>query len=159
MESRVIRITDEARLSNAKSALQLIPLDGTYEVCIRKYEKNRSYAQNRLLHMWRKDISDQTGESIKECRFRLCNTHMLPIVLGSEMEKDRDIHTTSFALREAYKSGSKKQSEFVFKQYVSLLSSKDLNVKQFADYLTEIERECTEQGISLRRPEEYHLAM
>ncbi len=157
MNNRTIRILDEVRLNNAKAAIQLIPLDGSFEVVIRKYEKNRSLVQNSLLHMWRKDISDSTGESIKECRFRLAQSHMLPIVLASDLEKDRDIQLTILSLREAYKTGAKKQSEFVFRQYVSMLSSKDLNVKQFAEFLTNIERECTEQSISLRRPEDYYL--
>lgn len=159
MINRKIRITDNARLNNAKAALALIPTDGTVEVVFRQYVKNRSLAQNNLLHMWRKDISTSTGENLSECRLRLAKTHMLPILLSSEEAKDRDIQLTILRLRNAYKVGHSGEVEFIFNQYMSLLSSKDLNVKQFAEFLTEIERECTEQEISLRRPEDYHFAL
>ncbi len=38
-------------------------LDGVYRVTIKKYKKDRSYAQNRLMWMWLGIISNDTGES------------------------------------------------------------------------------------------------
>jgi len=38
-------------------------LDGVYRVTIKKYKKDRTKAQNRLMWMWLGIISDDTGES------------------------------------------------------------------------------------------------
>ena len=159
MIDRKIRITDQTRLDNALSAVRLVPIDGTKEVTISDFKRSRSLSQNNLLHMWRMDISGVTGETIAEVRTRLSKTHMLPILLASESPKDRSIQLVVLNLRKAYKQGFQEESEYVFTQYLDRLSSKDLNVSQFAEYLTAIELECSQQQITIRRPDDYGFAI
>ena len=159
MENRRIRINGQQQLDNAINAVKIIKADGTKEVIIKDFVRNRSLAQNNLMHMWRSDISNCTGESVKECRLRLIKAHMLPILLSSEEAKDDPIKQTVHKLRSAYKEGNQKDVEFVFNQYASLLSTKDLNVAQFTKMLNNIEIECSQQGIAIRYPSEYNIAM
>jgi hypothetical protein len=159
MESRTIRIIDKSRLDNALAAARLVPLDGTVEIVIKNYIRNRSLSQNSLLHMWRSDISNCTGETIAEVRLRLNKAHMMPILLASQEPKDLVVLQTICKLRRAYTIGSKAEVEDISNQYISLLSSKDLNVKQFAGFLTCIENECGQQGIMIRRPDDFEWIM
>jgi hypothetical protein len=58
------RTINEQVKNNAIKAIE--GLNGVYEIEIKKYRKNRSNAQNRLMWMWLGIISDETGNSAED---------------------------------------------------------------------------------------------
>lgn len=52
--------------------------ENLYEVIIRPYKRNRSAAQNRLLHMWLGIIAKDTGYSVNDLRYELSKALLEP---------------------------------------------------------------------------------
>ena len=60
--NRTIVIIGDIQKQNAISVLREIPLEPLHEVIIQEHKTTRSLAQNRLMYLWFKEVSIETGE-------------------------------------------------------------------------------------------------
>lgn len=127
--------------------LGLIDKDGN-KTKILTEEESRTSAQNRLLFMWYTDmqntqIEQHKGHTKIDWHKRMKEDFLIPIYIRddpgySEMVLAlRDLR--DFEGYEAIRNGIMK-----------LTSTRDANVKQFAEYLNDIEMFCHQEGIFLR---------
>lgn len=109
---------------NAANAVMIAPVN--YEVIIRKKENNRSAAQNRLFHMWMREVSQGYAETIGEWYApEVWKEYFKKIHLGQETIRGVDVTR-----------GTSK-----------------LKVAEMADFLTWVDHYCgSEFGIILTHP-------
>ena len=118
-----------ARINEMKSAGKS-PL-----VTVEDKTEDRSGAQNRLMHMWFKDIAKSTGNSVTEESGRCKFMYFLPVLGASENEDSR--HAAEF-LRMVWK-------ERGYEYLVNVLgrslaeSTRLMSVKEFEQALTEMQ--------------------
>lgn len=103
---------------------------GVYEVIVQPHKSSRSNSQNALLWTWVKVIGDDLGYAKNEMKRELCKE-----LLGYEkfmvgVEVCIEINGTS-----------------------------SLNVKDFTEFLQNIEYFAADHGIRLPHPEDYNIAM
>jgi hypothetical protein len=106
--------------------LMQIKLDKPYEVTVKLHRRCRSLAQNKLLHMWLKCISDETGNSTETLYVYFCQRYLpwnTELCFGKEIQKQ-------------------------------IGGSSKLNTKEFTEFLDNINQEMAEQGIMLPQPRE-----
>lgn len=61
-----IAINSMLSRNQAVGQVSSIPLDGGYEVCVRKSSRNRSTKQNNLYWQWMSIIASETGDSVDD---------------------------------------------------------------------------------------------
>jgi hypothetical protein len=121
---RTLIITEQDR-QNFIRRIQEFPIGKTYVAEFKVYRKLRSLKQNRLLHLWLKYIRIETGN------------------------EEEAIH---LFFKERFLQWTTKD---VFGEQVSLIpSTKNLDTKQFTEYLECIRVFMLEQGIFLPQPGE-----
>lgn len=148
---RTIRLIDQQRVAHAIDLITSLPADGSYKVAIGEDKSTRSASQRGLQWMWYTDISNVTGETKEEVHERCKATHLKPILLRDD-EAYRELVES---LRKLYKSGDEATAIYLNGAVIKLLSTTRLNETQMSEYLTCVEREHAEQGMWLRRPDDY----
>lgn len=116
--------------SNAVSYIMGLNLSEMYEITVELFKDSRSKAQNRLYWKWVPYIADHCGYT---------NNRMHRELKGKFLGFDEDI-VAGVRARE-------------------VRSSKGLKVKEFTDYLKEVEALALEYGVILPHPEDYNYAM
>jgi len=123
-------LIDGQRRSSAVQHIMGLDLTQLYEVIVQPFKDNRSKAQNRLYWKWVPYIADYSGET---------NNRMHKILKAMFLGFDEDV-VAGVKIKE-------------------VRSSKKLKVKEFTNYLREIEGLASEYGVSLPHPEDYKFAM
>ncbi len=123
-------LIDEQRRGYAIRELQSLDISKPFEVTIKPYKKSRSNAQNNVMWMWLPDIAKHFGYTADELH---------------EVLKVRFLGI---------------ESRMVDKQVlIQPKSTTKLTTKQMAEYLTKIEALAEANGIILRKPDDYNLAL
>ena len=127
MASRFI-LRKELNRKYAIEAINQLPLDGTMEIVIRKFEKTRSTDSNRLYWKWLEVIAGHTGYSKEELHeyFRKKYGYW----------KNKDVFGVAMAIP---------------------VSTTKYTTKQFSNYMTQVEAEASTLGIVLPHPEDMWL--
>ena len=156
MKAKII-ISSEELKQRAGVIIANLPLEIVHEVVIREHKKDRSASQFGLYWIWMSQISGYTGETKDEVHRRMKKKHLIPIYME---DPTTGMAETVKAVREVYSQGMKSAAKTLEDRVIDLVSTKDANVKQFAAYLEEIEKEAIGQGIYLSHPEDvWHEAM
>ena len=150
----VIRSKEVA--ARAAAIISNLDHDDLHEVIIRPYKKDRSVAQNSLLWKWTTVIAEEMGETKEDVHERNKERFLVPIY----ERDDADYAAMIEAVRSVHRQGMKADAEAMRKQIVKLTSTTTASVKQFTEFLTEIERDAMKYAIRLPHPDDiYELAM
>lgn len=146
---RALSIADKATV---KAVIQYLPAANDYTVFIVEGESaGRSLAQNALYWGWmddfvKTDINNLAGHDKDHWHFEFKSQFLSRIY-----ERDRlDYAQTTRMIRKVYREGLCEDALELRRLVVRLTSTKDATVKQFSEYLTEIERFAASQGVRLR---------
>jgi hypothetical protein len=155
MKQKFILRDDQIKL-RATRAIMGIPIDPMHEVIIREHNKDRSIAQNSLLWLWQTLIANELGWTKEEVHRYYKKTFLVHI-----FERDDEEYALMIAtVRTVHKAGMKKEAKRLSDAIINLTSTTDASVKQMTEYLKDIERDATDQGIRLPHPKDrYEEAM
>ena len=149
-------IRDKSIRDNAAKMVQYIPIDPLHEVIIREHKKERSIAQNSLMWMWITLIAGERGETKNDIHFECKKNHLVKIYERDDADYAKMIES----VRVVHKAGMVDEARNLADQIVELTSTTKSNVKQFTEYLNDIEKDAIGKGIPLPHPEDrYYIAM
>jgi hypothetical protein len=117
----------------------------------------RRVAQNRLYWAWITDMSntlinEHAGNDKSWWHFEMKKRYLVPIY-----ERDNESYAITIeTIRKVYRQGMKQESQELFKFIVKETSTTDAKIKQFTEYLTEIQRFCDYAGIRLRTDDRFY---
>lgn len=129
-DSRVYLIKSETDLNRLYDDIEKALVDGEIEVEWSEYVPKRSIAQNRLLWTFYTHIGDKIG----------CTSNQMHLYYRNEFL-------------------SPKLVTIIDKTFYELPSTTELSMKEFADYLLNIEAHAAEHGYSLPAPPYRDLAL
>ena len=143
--------TPEARF-DAVEAVRNITREPLMVVTIAEYSDDRSAAQNRLMWAWMTDCSrtsvNEHAGNTKDYWHKFFKEHAL---LNIYIRDDVDgISETMAALYEVKQQCGVEVYNNMKKFVIENISTTSANVKQFSEYLSDIQRWCSGVGIALR---------
>lgn len=143
-------------ISRLTAFLEAQPLEPILEVTIKLYQKDRNLAQNSLMWMWITIIGDEWGWTKDEVHNHFKKSHLVRIY-----ERDDEGYAKMVqSIRRVYSQGFKDDANAMFEQIVRMTSTTSATVKQFTEYLNDIEKDMVSKGIALPHPEDrYYEAM
>lgn len=139
-------IHTKSELSQFISGLQDMELNKPLSITVKEYSPDRRSCQNRLAFLWFSELGKQTGHGNEYERQRLKLCFAVQILRRDSEEFESFCLSVLDPL--AY---SDKLSAMEFIQVSSLF-----NVKQFAEFLTDIDSESSENGYILPKPEDLY---
>ncbi len=144
-------ICNEAQRAEAIEKLKSFKLKKPIEVISRIYKLTRNNAQNRLLYKWYAEIAKQSGNGIEHERNTLKFRYGCQILC----QNDKNEHFRDFY--------EKLINIYNYEQCVDSMSfisvSSLMNMREFTDYLKQIECYAINHGYYLTKPDEYNQAM
>ena len=153
---QTIIIKSEELKNRASHIINTLPLDPVHEVIVREHHKDRSASQNALYWKWLTIIATELGTSKEDEHFRFKREILIHIYERDDYEFAEMLES----VRNVHKSGMKEEAIVLSYQIVKLVSTTTATVKQFSEYLTDIERDSTDKDIRLPHPEDlYYNAM
>jgi len=143
-------------LARLVAYIEAQPAKPLLEVTVKEYHKDRTLAQNRLYWDWVTVISNELGLTKEDEHKDLKKRMLVPIY-----ERDDESYAAMIqAVRKVHKLGHHQEAKDLADKIVDLTSTTDASVKQFTEYLNEIERDMMGKGIALPHPEDrYYTAM
>lgn len=125
--------------------------NGTVEIQMRNREESRRDSQNRLKHHWCKEVSLQSNnqdspEDVRAfCKYRFG----IPILIRNQEYKDK--------IQAVFSSLTYEQRIAVMLPPIEMPVTRLFTVKEFDEYLTNIERYYAQNGYRLTTSEDYYL--
>ena len=129
-------------------ARHLATLECPFHVTIELGTVDRSSAQNRLLHVWYRDISKAKGDMTTDDVSAYCKLHIGVPILRANDDKFREAYDTKL------KPLTYEQKTELMREPVNMPVSSRMSVGQFTEYLEQIQRHFAGQGIQLFAPGE-----
>ena len=136
------------------SRIEILP-DKPFTIYIEEYKKatdeKRKACQNRLYWMWLHDmektnIEEYSGWSDKYWHREMKVKYLVPI-----FERDdqgyAEMMASIYKIKEA---GYRDDYRVIYKNVIEITSTRDATIKQFSEYLKNIEHFCHSKGIVLR---------
>lgn len=146
----IFQVKDHGVLGNLVAEITKMWADGqTPLVSIKDQKEDRSRAQNRLMHMWFRDIAKSTGHGMAYEAGRCKHQYFLPILAMSERE---EAVIANFVARDLEK-------RYGYERLLKLLGSSTiattrfLTVKEFEEALNEMQ--AGEAHHNLTNPDVY----
>lgn len=131
-------IRGERQIKLVYEVLGMGPLDGSIEVVIKPYKKNRSYEQQKGYFVWLAYIGEHTGSTKEELHENYKRKFLIHILAEDD--------EAFYSLLQVIANGGTEDDR---KRFVRELSTTKLNTKQFARYMSEIESHANSMGIAL----------
>jgi hypothetical protein len=126
------RIWNVAVRQSIVERVKSLPDDGSVVVIIKKAEESRSIAQNRLMWRWFGEIAEETGYTKQDVHDIFCSQ-----ILGTKVVR-----------------------RFDGMEVEVINGTRELKVREMADFLTQVEAMATNMGWYLSHPEDsYYKAM
>ena len=143
-------------ISRLVAFLNAQPKEPLLEVTVKDYKQDRSVAQNSLMWLWITIVADEWGWLKEDVHIYFKRRLLVPIY-----ERDNEGYATMIhAVRRVHTHGFKEEAKTMSDQIVRLTSTTNADVKQFTEYLNEIERDMQSKGIPLPHPDDrYYSAM
>ena len=152
VESREIVVYTQADRRDVIEAVKLIRSDPVMAVTISEYVLTRSGAQNKLYWAWLTDCertlsNEHMGNTKHEWHKRFKREILLNIYIRDNVDGMAETMGSLYEVKincgvDVYRN----IKDFV----IDKISTTDANVKQFTEYLTDIQRFCAWAGIGLR---------
>lgn len=156
MKRRIFTIRSKEVIKTLASFLESLPDNPIIEVIVQEEKKDRTVAQNRLYRLWGGEISEELGWSRKAVYEYLRRNYLCQIYERDDQGYAEMVNS----IRKVYLIGMKDRATKMHDYIVERTSTADATLKQFMEYLKEIERYAAENGIPLTFPEDrYHSAM
>lgn len=156
MKTRTFVIHSENEIKRLNAFMEAQPKEPLIEVIVREHKKDRSVSQNSLMWLWITIISDELGWAKEEVHEDLKRRLLVPIY----ERDDPGFAAMIQAVRKVHTEGFKADAKAMSAQIVRMTSTTGATVKQFTEYLKEIERDMTGKGIPLPHPEDrYYSAL
>jgi len=153
---RTFQIISQDIKNRVISEINDLTLEPLHEVVIREKKKSRTLAQNSLYWLWLTVIAAERGESKEDVHDR----YKRKVLIGIFERDNKEYAEMIESIKNVHTSGMKMEAKTLFDQIVKLTSTTQANVKQFAEYLTDIEHDAIDMQMSLPHPEDrYHEAM
>jgi len=141
----------------ATELIKNLPTDSSHEVLIRARKKSRSADQNALYWYFITIIAGERGETKDAMHYEYKKRFLVHIF---ERDDPEGYGTTIESVRTVYRAGMKNEALHLEALIISLTSTTKAGVKQFAEYLRDIEQDAVEKGIYIPRREDiYYEAM
>ncbi len=156
MKSRTFTLRTRDVISRITAYLEAQPLEPLLEVTVKLHQRDRSLLQNSLYWVWVGDIADEWGWTKNDVHRNFIKNHLVKIY-----ERDDEGYAGMLeAVRKVHRMGmieeAKVQADYILKN----TSTTSATVKQFTEYLNDIEKDMISKGISLPHPEDrYNQAM
>lgn len=152
MKQKTFVIRDKNVLSRLVAFIEAQPKKPLIEVVVKDHHKDRTLLQNSTLWLWITVIGHELGWTKEDVHFNLKKRMLVPIY-----ERDDTGYACMInSIRKLHTDGFKEDSKLLAHQIVRLTSTTSATVKQFAEYLTEIERDMMGKGISLPHKEDQY---
>lgn len=156
MKQKTFTLRDENVFKTMIAFIEAQPKGILIEAVIREHKKDRSLRQNSLYWEWVTVISNELGMTKEDQHEDLKKRILVPIYERDDLGYAAMIQ----AIRRVYSQGLKDDANAMFEHIVRLTSTTNAKVKQFTEYLKEIERDMIGKGIALPHPEDrYYQAM
>lgn len=152
MKRRTFTIRSKEVIKTVASFLESLPLEPVIEIIIQEKKKDRTVAQNRLYRLWGNVISDELGWAKNDVYTYLRKSHLCQIYERDDQGYAEMVNS----IRKVWSMGMRKDAEKMHDYIVERTSTASATVKQFMEYLKEIERDMTEKGIPLPHPEDLY---
>ena len=150
MKKRTYVIQSKEQIQRLNAFLEAQPLEPLIEVIVNDHKKDRSLVQNSLMWRWITVIADELGWTKEEVHIDFKRRLLVPIYTRDDLEYAKMIQ----AVKKVYTEGLKKESILLAAQIVKLTSTTKTNVKQFTEYLKDIEKDMMGKGIALPHRED-----
>jgi hypothetical protein len=154
MKRKTFTIRSNDVISRLTAFLLEQPKEPLLEVIVQEYKKDRSAVQNSLMWYWFTIISNGWGWSKDEVHDYYKRRFLVRIYERDDIGYALMINS----VRKVYSQGFKKDAHAMMKHIVKLTSTTNAKVKQFMEYLKDIERDAASKGIMLPRPEDRYYA-
>ena len=140
----------------AMDFISMMPIEPLHEVIVREHKKDRSAAQNSLYWYWLTMIGGEWGLTKDEV-----HKHYKAQLLVRIYERDDPEYGAMIeSVRKVSQSGMKDDAQHLMNMIVDLTSTTKATVKQFTEFLNDIEKDAMGKGIVLPHPEDrYYEAM
>lgn len=149
-------IRDFDTREEAALLVKTLPVSPIHRVVVQPHRMDRSAAQNSLYWMWLTIIGNERGETKDDMHLEYKEKFLVYIYERDDPEYAEMIE----AVRKVYRAGMKTEAKQLQKQIIELTSTTRANVKQFTEYLNDIERDAFKMDIILPHPKDrYPLAM
>lgn len=152
---KIFVIRDRDVISRVASYLEAQPLDPLLEISVTLHHKDRSIAQNSLMWSWITIIANEWGWTKDDVHEHFKKKHLVKIYERDEVGYASMIQS----VRLIHTKGMKQEAKAMSKEIIRMTSTASATVKQFAEYLKDIERDMISKGFSLPHPEDYNSAM
>jgi hypothetical protein len=152
MKQKTFVLRNKTVISNLIAFIEAQPEIPVLEVIVREHKKKRNVLQNSLYWLWISVIADSLGMTKEDVHFDLRKRILLPIYERDNLEFSEMI----VAVRKVYRSGAKEDAQMMIDFITKKASTTEATVKQFAEYLTEIERDMIGKGIILPHKEDLY---
>lgn len=154
MKTKTFVMKDDSVIDNLVYFLKNWPCEnGPWEVEVRAYQEDRTAAQNRLYFMWVGIIANELGMTKEECHADYIKRIFSPI-----FEKHDNNHAlTMAAIRKVWRMGATEEAQKLYDGVMYRLSTTWANVGEFAEFLTEVERDAASKNIALPHPDDLSL--
>lgn len=156
MKRRTFTIQTKEVIKTLSSFLESQPLEPILEVTVSEKKKDRTVDQNRLYRLWGGIIADELGWAREDLYSDLRRRFLVQIY----ERDDQGFAEMVNSIRKVYSMGMQDQATKMHDYIVERTSTASATVKQFMEYLKEIERDMAGKGIVLPHPEDrYYSAM
>ncbi len=128
--------------SRITAFLESVNADPAVQVDIKPFKRNRSVSQNALYFQHVTDIGNELGNTKDEQHKLLKEMYLVPILVRD----DPDVERMAQILEQTHD----------LKKLAAVLSTTHLDVRQFSEYITDVQGFAAEMSIGLRMPEDLH---
>jgi len=140
VKQRRLIIQSAEQIALVGAILGGVDLDGSVEVVIRPYKKNRSFEQNRLYWKWIGIIADEIGDT-KSAIHEIFKRKFLVPILATE--------APFYNLLMVVANGGTEDDR---KELSRLISTTKLSIREFSAYLDQIDKHAASLSIALPQP-------
>jgi hypothetical protein len=154
-EKKLFILRSHAVVTELVTYILKLEMEPLKEVRISDYTADRNLAQNAVMWMFFTDIAKHNGTDKRYEYNYYKDKFLVPIYERDDKQYAAMIQT----LRNLYKDGHQQDAMFLKEQIVDLTSTSRANVKQFTEFLKDIEHDAGSKQIPMRHPDDYDLAM
>ena len=152
---KTIKIAHPEQKELVCDIIQGLDFDPLHEITIKPAKKERSISQNALYWKWLTILANEYGDSKEDRHFYYKGKFLVHIF----MRDDESYLEMITAIKLVKKQGMTAEYESLKKQVIKMTSTTDCSVKQFSEFLNEIEKHAVSIGVGFVNDDLYYEAM
>ncbi len=147
-----LTLTSQQQKDRAIEYLKALDISKPMLLVVTEAKKNRSAAQNALLWKYYTQLAAEGGYTKEEVHHD-AKKRFLSKIYERDLPEYAEMVGT---VRKMYSAGFKDDSTQLHDSIVKLTSTTTATVKQFSEYLDDIDKDAMQRGIFLERPEDMY---